>query len=142
MSTQMQKLFWPYLHQYEIKNLELLSLFFFFFSLKSLLQESNKVIKPLDKFQDTTFHNQYVYNYCQNNDKKEANKTKSKVAHKVTDISRDTRDQNKSKTKSSWIQRICCFFVFFFSPWEVRTLFSGKKKTHTHTFDFYINIQQ
>lgn len=58
------KLFWPYLHQYEIKNLELLSLFGFFFPMKSLLQESDKVIKPLDKFQDTTFHNQYVYNYC------------------------------------------------------------------------------
>ena len=137
----MQKLFWPYLHQYEINNLELLSLFFFF-SLKSLLQESNKVIKPLDKFQDTTFHNQYVYNYCQNNDKKEANKTKSKVAHKVTDINRDTRDQNKSKTKSSWHLEDMFVFGFFFPPWEVRTLFLEKKKTHTHTFDFYINIQQ
>ena len=133
MSTQMQKLFWPYLHQYEIKNLELLSLFFFFFPLKSLLQESNKVIKPLDKFQDTTFHNQYVYNYCQNNDKKEANKTKSKVAHKVTDISRDTRDQNKSKTKSSWIQRICCFFVFVFFPLGRSEHCSREKKKHTHT---------
>lgn len=52
---------------------------------------------------------------------KEKRSKQNKVVYKVTDINRDTKDQNKSKTKSS--QHLEDTLLL---SWEVRTLFLEK----------------